>query len=510
MGLLNHESSHDAAEGTLNNSYGDGDASLHRSPSHRIEGVEDSNIFFPSPRHLLDFLAFLARIARETDLENTEDPQPRESSLPVAMAGQALSSVPEDAASDEDYSYGFHRAFDGSHSYESNESSYTTLLDHDQALHTGNDSEDSERPTGSDEGFLYPMLEFIMHHFAQAESSRYGSAPASKAAVAALPTLQFSKKCTDEEDMCCAICKEVFECGEEVKEMPCKHVYHSGCILPWLELHSSCPLCRSELPVEEYTGGSIEESVGVPAEAGENGLALFEITGEGIHVLSFVLIGTQANEAENQQNHESAAETEGSAQEAASMVAVNGDENGRSVSLESQDGKVGSVSSEHKAGLASSGNLEAPLERMASSEVASGTAGFDFTESSSPEIASICGTSYSQHQGVQRVMPDVSMGHERSTEVLQGADWNEVLHEAQSATLDVGNASEARGPRLPTFGVGDASGPRYSRLQGSLGSNNLESSLMPRFRSFLSWVFGFPHMANSDGDDASGVRHSCW
>ncbi|AES62152.1 zinc finger, C3HC4 type (RING finger) protein [Medicago truncatula] len=32
--------------------------------------------------------------------------------------------------------------------------------------------------------------------------------------------------------------------NEEAKQLPCNHLYHSGCITPWIHRRSSCPICR--------------------------------------------------------------------------------------------------------------------------------------------------------------------------------------------------------------------------------------------------------------------------
>jgi hypothetical protein len=45
----------------------------------------------------------------------------------------------------------------------------------------------------------------------------------------------------------CSIClSDVLE-GEKIIRMPCKHTFHTHCIVEWLRLDSSCPLCREEM-----------------------------------------------------------------------------------------------------------------------------------------------------------------------------------------------------------------------------------------------------------------------
>ncbi|KMT09977.1 hypothetical protein BVRB_5g121930 [Beta vulgaris subsp. vulgaris] len=51
-----------------------------------------------------------------------------------------------------------------------------------------------------------------------------------------------------DENSDCSICLERFELGEEVIKLPCLHVFHSNCIVRWLERILICPFCRFKLP----------------------------------------------------------------------------------------------------------------------------------------------------------------------------------------------------------------------------------------------------------------------
>lgn len=99
--------------------------------------------------------------------------------------------------------------------------------------------------------FVGPGLEQLIQQLAENDPNRYGTPPASKNAVEGLPDVNITADMLESDSSQCAVCKDSFELNEEAKQMPCKHIYHKDCILPWLELHNSCPVCRYELPTDD-------------------------------------------------------------------------------------------------------------------------------------------------------------------------------------------------------------------------------------------------------------------
>ena len=42
----------------------------------------------------------------------------------------------------------------------------------------------------------------------------------------------------------CGVCLESFVLGETVLKLPCEHLFHSNCIVPWLRTNNTCLICR--------------------------------------------------------------------------------------------------------------------------------------------------------------------------------------------------------------------------------------------------------------------------
>ncbi|CAF1783045.1 BnaC09g42030D [Brassica napus] len=83
------------------------------------------------------------------------------------------------------------------------------------------------------------------------EPSVMASPPASKRVVDELPVVEITSEELSSGNIACAICIGDFVVKEKVSRLPCWHYYHGECILPWLEMKNTCPVCRFELPTDD-------------------------------------------------------------------------------------------------------------------------------------------------------------------------------------------------------------------------------------------------------------------
>ncbi|KAF7827735.1 E3 ubiquitin-protein ligase RHA2A-like [Senna tora] len=59
------------------------------------------------------------------------------------------------------------------------------------------------------------------------------------------------EKSADDDDKC-VVCQSTFRDGDQVRRLPCRHVFHRRCFDGWLDhLKFNCPLCRSPLVGDE-------------------------------------------------------------------------------------------------------------------------------------------------------------------------------------------------------------------------------------------------------------------
>ncbi|XP_054287043.1 E3 ubiquitin-protein ligase Iruka-like isoform X1 [Macrosteles quadrilineatus] len=93
----------------------------------------------------------------------------------------------------------------------------------------------------------------------------HGPPPLAREKIQEIPTAVITQDQVD-SNLQCSVCWEDFKVSEPVRKLVCEHVYHEPCIIPWLELHGTCPICRMTLGEEgrsDENGSSVFESQNV-------------------------------------------------------------------------------------------------------------------------------------------------------------------------------------------------------------------------------------------------------
>ena len=67
--------------------------------------------------------------------------------------------------------------------------------------------------------------------------------------IAQLPTRTFraDPAVAADDAPTCSICMAAYEDGEQLRVLPCAHEFHLECGDRWLQINSTCPLCRKPL-----------------------------------------------------------------------------------------------------------------------------------------------------------------------------------------------------------------------------------------------------------------------
>ncbi|EOA21044.1 hypothetical protein CARUB_v10001383mg [Capsella rubella] len=144
---------------------------------------------------------------------------------------------------------------------------FEDMMDLDLGVYLANSYEDGET-NGEYDAVLARMFDN--------EDGVVGSPPASKRVVDDLPAVVItSEQVSNGNTIVCAICKDDIVVEEKAKRLPCKHFYHGDCIVPWLGIRNTCPVCRYELPTDDVEYERTRRS----QRRGSSGLAMESMSG---------------------------------------------------------------------------------------------------------------------------------------------------------------------------------------------------------------------------------------
>ena len=91
------------------------------------------------------------------------------------------------------------------------------------------------------ESQLQSELEAIQSTYHEAKEKAEGCLSPMMKKKLRRPTLDVDTFCNQPV---CPICSDDFKVGSKVLQLPCGHIFHEDCAIPWLDMKKTCPICR--------------------------------------------------------------------------------------------------------------------------------------------------------------------------------------------------------------------------------------------------------------------------
>ncbi|KAK9763556.1 putative E3 ubiquitin-protein ligase [Basidiobolus ranarum] len=145
-----------------------------------------------------------------------------------------------------------------------------TDLNNTHAVHPANNSQVLRQLLNRHSNLL-----LIPHNYERESQQRRvnQTRPASKQVMAELPKISTTSHYLTTQPSC-SICQDDFLCDKnQIRSMPCHHIFHEHCLFPWLSKSNTCPMCRLEIEREREREpepkARMRQCVNQPKECGQ-------------------------------------------------------------------------------------------------------------------------------------------------------------------------------------------------------------------------------------------------
>jgi hypothetical protein len=96
------------------------------------------------------------------------------------------------------------------------------------------------------------QLENLLNHLMMNDPNRYGNPPASKKVVDEIERVKITEENFNQyKGLNCSLCMEDCNLDDLLLKLKCSHAFHEKCILEWLKITNTCPICRDELITDD-------------------------------------------------------------------------------------------------------------------------------------------------------------------------------------------------------------------------------------------------------------------